>query len=228
MALLTQFPQAWHDCLSEHTRLAILPQLSAFLDEENAHHVVYPPREFLFNALKLLRPDQVKVVIIGQDPYHGLGQGNGLAFSVNEGVKIPPSLRNIYKELYDDLGIAPAKTGCLLPWAQQGVLLLNTVLTVREACANSHKNKGWESVTDDILRYLGAQRKPCVFVLWGSHAKRFHPYIGAHHFVIESAHPSPLSAHRGFLGSRPFSQINDWLLRNEMKAINWKLSTDLF
>jgi uracil-DNA glycosylase len=218
----------WRDCLSEHTQLTVLPQLSTFLEEENTHYEIYPPQKYWLNALERLQPDQVKVVIIGQDPYHGLGQGNGLAFSVNEGVKIPPSLRNIYKELYDDLGITPAKTGCLLPWIKQGVLLLNTVLTVRAGSANSHKDAGWESVTDDILKYLGAQLKPRVFVLWGSHAKRFHAYIGAHHLVIESAHPSPLSAYRGFLGSRPFSQINKWLLLNEMSEINWKLSTDLF
>lgn len=223
MDLLSLFPAAWVPCLSEQTQTVILPNLAAFLERECQDQIVYPPKSQWFSAFEALTPDQVKIVIIGQDPYHGPNQGNGLAFSVNEGIKIPPSLMNIYKELQSDLGIVPAKTGNLAPWVQQGILLMNTVLTVRASAANSHKNKGWEAVTDDIINCLGARPNPVVFVLWGANAQRFKEKIGQQHYIIESAHPSPLSAYRGFLGSQPFSQINDWLTKNNSKPINWML-----
>lgn len=223
MDLLSLCPIAWAHCLSHDTRTKILPNLADFLAKECQDYVVYPNKNQWFSAFEALTPEQVKIVIIGQDPYHGPGQGNGMAFSVNEGIKIPPSLMNIYKELQSDLGIVPAKTGNLVPWVKQGVLLMNTVLTVRASAANSHKNRGWEAVTDDIINYLGARSTPLIFVLWGANAQRFKLGIGKQHLIIESAHPSPLSAYRGFFGSKPFSQMNHWLIKNNYKPINWVL-----
>ena len=189
---------------------------------------VYPPKEDLFTALRLTPPDKVRCVIVGQDPYHGPGQAHGLAFSVREGVKIPPSLRNIYRELHDDLGYPIPTTGDLRPWAEQGVLLLNNVLTVYDGAANSHKKWGWQQFTDTLLKTLQSFPQPIAFVLWGKEAQKkgalAHPTESAYpRLVLEANHPSPLSARKGFFGSRPFSQINHFLQENGADPIDWSL-----
>ena len=185
---------------------------------------VFPPPSEWFAALDAVPFDQVRVVILGQDPYHGEGQAHGLCFSVREGTPLPPSLVNICKELRSDVGCSPAKSGCLAPWSKQGVLLLNSVLTVESGVAGSHQNKGWELFTDAIIRELADKRDGLCFVLWGAYARKKGSFIDRNrHFVIESAHPSPLSAHRGFLGSRPFSRINDWLRQRGQEPIDWQL-----
>ncbi len=214
----------WKAALQEETRQPYYQALQTFLKEERAHHTVFPPQEDVFNALRYTPIAQVKVVILGQDPYHDVGQAHGLAFSVRPGVKPPPSLVNILRELHDDTGARIPNNGCLIPWAEQGVLLLNTVLTVRAHEANSHHGKGWEAFTDAILRVVIAQETPAVFVLWGNPAQKkrslLHPQK---HPVIASVHPSPLSASRGFFGSRPFSRVNAELRKFGMQEINWQL-----
>ena len=184
----------------------------------------YPPLHERFRALALLQPDEVNVVILGQDPYHGVGEAHGLAFSVPNGVKIPPSLRNIFRELADDLNIPIPVTTDLTRWATQGVLLLNTALTVAPGEPGSHANLGWKRVTDAVITALSNTNKPRVFVLWGKHAqsKRELILLNRQNFILESAHPSPLSAHRGFFGSRPFSQINRWLAQQGRAEIDWR------
>ena len=185
---------------------------------------IYPPKDHIFNALKLTPYNNVKVVIVGQDPYHGEGEAHGLSFSVRDGVKIPPSLQNIYKELKSDLGIDIATTGDLTKWADQGVLLLNSVLTVKKDLPASHKGMGWEPLTDYIIRKLNSKNTPIVFILWGNFAKSKKVYItNPKHLVIESAHPSPFSANYGFFGSRPFSRTNKFLEQNKIQPIDWKL-----
>jgi uracil-DNA glycosylase len=189
---------------------------------------VYPPRENLFTALRLTPPERVKCVILGQDPYHERGQAHGLAFSVRPGVALPRSLRNIYRELQEDLGIPPAASGSLIPWAEQGVLLLNNALTVYEGAADSHKNWGWEPFTTALLQALQEQPRPIAFVLWGNNARRKGETAGISdspypRLVIASAHPSPLSARRGFFGSRPFSRVNAFLQAQGEEPINWNL-----
>ena len=180
--------------------------------------------DHIYEALKLTPYHEVKVVILGQDPYHGPHQAHGLSFSVQPGVRIPPSLRNIYKELQSDLGIAPVFHGYLVPWAQQGILLLNTVLTVREGQAYSHRGKGWERLTDTIIEKLNQRDKPVIFVLWGKPAQQKKALIDTKkHIIIESPHPSPLSASRGFFGSKPFSKINQALIALGETPINWQL-----
>lgn len=186
--------------------------------------VIYPQPSEWFSAFDSVNFDDVSVVILGQDPYHGPGQAHGLCFSVREGVSLPPSLVNIYKELKADLGIPPAKTGHLLPWAKQGVLLLNSVLTVEDGAAGSHQGKGWELFTDAVIHKLAEERDGLVFVLWGAYAQKKGAFIDRkRHFVIEAPHPSPLSAHRGFFGSRPFSKINDYLRKSGKRPIDWQL-----
>lgn len=186
--------------------------------------IIYPPKDYIFNALKLTPYNNVKVVIVGQDPYHGEGEAHGLSFSVQDGIKIPPSLQNIYKELKNDLGIEIAKTGDLTKWAEQGVLLLNSVLTVKKDIPASHKGIGWEPLTDYIIRKLNSSNKPIVFILWGNFAKSKKVYItNPKHLIIESAHPSPFSANYGFFGSRPFSRTNTFLEQNKIQPIDWKL-----
>ena len=178
----------------------------------------------IYEALELTPYEKVKVVILGQDPYHGVNQAHGLSFSVQPGVKIPPSLNNIYKELQSDLGISPVKHGNLVSWAKQGVLLLNTVLTVREGQAYSHRDKGWEILTDKIIEKLNEREKPIVFILWGKPAQEKMKMIDkSRHIILTSAHPSPLSAHRGFLGSKPFSKTNDALMALGETPIDWQL-----
>lgn len=185
---------------------------------------IYPPRQKIFSALNSMTPDKVKVVILGQDPYHGVEQAHGLAFSVMPGVSIPPSLRNIYKEMHADLGIEPPATGCLSPWADQGVLLLNSVLTVEAGQANSHQGKGWEPFTDEVIEVLGNKYENLVFIFWGSAAQKKGAKVDPQkHCVIKSPHPSPLSAHRGFLGSRPFSLANRYLVEHGKEPVDWSL-----
>ncbi len=195
----------WDELLKNEFRQEYYLRLREFLKHEYASGTVYPNMYNIFNALKITDYDAVKAVILGQDPYHGEGQAHGLSFSVQNGVALPPSLQNIYKELQTDLGIPPAKTGDLTPWAKQGVLLLNTVLTVRGGIANSHKGKGWEEFTDRIITLLNEREKPMVFLLWGANARAKKALISnPSHLVLEAAHPSPLSAYNGFFGCRHF------------------------
>lgn len=200
-------------------------QIREFLKDEYSHHVIYPSMYDIFNAFKFTPYDKLKAVILGQDPYHEEGQAHGLSFSVNKGIKIPPSLVNIYKELYNDLGIPPHEDGYLKKWAEQGVLLLNTVLTVRQGLANSHKGKGWEWFTDSVIKVVNEKETPVVFILWGANARSKKSLIDtSKHYVIESAHPSPLSCYNGFFGSKPFSKTNDFLISRGMQPIDWDLS----
>lgn len=216
------FGNDWDDVLQEELSKPYFMELMSWLDQEYNQFAVYPPREFLFQALKLTSYAETKAVILGQDPYHGPGQAHGLSFSVLPGVRIPPSLRNMYKELSSDLGIPAPHTGTLTPWAQQGVLMLNTVLTVRDGEPASHQGKGWERFTDAVIEALNRRAKPVVFVLWGSHAQKKGEKIDlTRHDVISSAHPSPLAARRGFFGSRPFSRINDFLRDHGEEPIDW-------
>ena len=216
-------PDSWRGVLDEELDKPYFKELVAFVEEERARGPVYPPREEVFAALEATPFDQVKVLILGQDPYHGEGQGHGLCFSVRPGVRTPPSLRNIYKEMRDDLGHTVPDNGCLLPWAEQGVLLLNAVLTVRAGEANSHKGKGWEKFTDAVIHAVSARRDPAVFVLWGNYAKKKFPLIDTErHAVVQGAHPSPLSAKR-FFGSRPFTQINDAIATQGHKPVDWRV-----
>lgn len=211
----------WGEFLAAHQ----LRPLTEFLDKEYATQTVYPPREDLFTCFKLTPYADVKVVILGQDPYHQPGQAHGLCFSVRRGVKIPPSLRNIFKELKSDLDITPPVHGCLEGWARQGVFLLNAVMTVRGGAAGSHRNKGWEAFSDKVIHALNGHNRPLVFILWGNWAQSKATLIAdAKHLVLKSAHPSPLSAHNGFFGSRPFSQANEFLQKNGLSEIDWSLN----
>lgn len=183
---------------------------------------VYPPKDYIFNALKLTSYEKTKVVIVGQDPYHGKGEAHGLSFSVQKGIKIPPSLQNIYKELNDDLGIPPKDNGDLTEWALQGVLLLNSVLTVEKDKAASHRNLGWELLTDYIIKILNLKEETVVFILWGNFAKEKAKLItNPHHYIVMSPHPSPFSAYSGFFGSKPFSKTNEFLVKNGLTPIDW-------
>ena len=185
---------------------------------------IYPPKDYIFNALKLTSYKDTKVVIVGQDPYHGEHQAHGLSFSVQKGVKLPPSLQNIYKELESDLGIPPRTDGDLTGWAKQGVLMLNAVLTVEKDKAASHRNLGWELMTDYIIKLLNKKDEPIVFILWGNFAKEKAKLItNPNHYIIISPHPSPFSAYSGFFGSKPFSKTNDFLISKNMKPIDWSL-----
>ena len=221
--MIDMLPESWQDVLGEELHKPYFKELTEFVEEERARGPVYPPREEVFAALEATPYHRVKVLILGQDPYHGEGQGHGLCFSVRPGVRIPPSLRNIYRELHDDLGLPIPNHGYLMSWAEQGVLLLNTVLTVRAGEANSHKGKGWETFTDAVIRAVVARPEPAVFVLWGNHAKKKLPLIDTErHAVVQGAHPSPLSAKR-FFGSRPFSQINAALEAQGHTPIDWRV-----
>ena len=218
--------QTWHEAIGEQRQLTYFQDLIARVQEQRAQGItIYPPKEDVFNAFKLTPLEQVKVVILGQDPYHGPEQAHGLAFSVKPHVAIPPSLRNIYKELAEDIpGFVIPKHGDLRLWAHQGVLLLNTVLTVQAGKAHSHASWGWETFTDAVVAQLNAQREHLVFQLWGSHAQKKGQMIDRHkHLVLSSAHPSPLSAHRGFLGNRHFSQTNAYLQAQGLAAIDWQV-----
>ncbi|WP_449354565.1 uracil-DNA glycosylase [Virgibacillus natechei] len=200
-------------------------QLRSFLKNEYQTQTVYPHMNAIFNALHYTSYENTKVVILGQDPYHGPNQAHGLSFSVKPGVTTPPSLINIYKELQVDMGIPIPSHGCLINWAKQGVLLLNTVLTVRGGQANSHKGKGWEHFTNEVIRQVNAKEEPVVFFLWGRNAQAKEEFItSSHHHIIKSPHPSPFSAHKGFFGSRPFSRANQFLREAGRSEIDWSIS----
>lgn len=217
----------WDELLKEAFASESYQQLRRFLYHEYKTGTVYPDMYDIFNALKYTPYQDVKAVILGQDPYHEPGQAQGLAFSVQKGVQQPPSLVNIFRELQDDLGIAPPPpdNGCLIPWARQGVLLLNTVLTVRAHQANSHRGHGWEQLTDRIIELLNQREKPMVFILWGGNAKSKIPLItGRQHLVLTGPHPSPLSAYRGFFGGRYFSRTNAFLESCGEEPVDWSLN----
>lgn len=215
----------WFELLNREREREYYINLQKFLEEEYQQHRIYPPREKIFQALNKTDYDEVSVVILGQDPYHGIRQANGLSFSVSTGEKIPPSLRNMYKELQMDVGVNVPKHGDLVSWAEQGVLLLNTVLTVREGEANSHKGKGWEIFTDKIISLLNEREQPVIFVLWGNQAKLKKKLIDENrHFIIEGVHPSPLSASRGFFGSKPYSKANKILRDLGKEEIDWSIN----
>ncbi len=220
-----QLPELWRILLVGETSKPYWSTLQDYVAGERQVAIVYPPPDATFRALALTAPQDVRVVILGQDPYHSHGQANGLCFSVANGVKIPPSLRNIYKELHADCGIEPTKNGDLTSWARQGVLLLNATLTVRQDGAGTHQGHGWETFTDAVVRTLGASQSPIVFVLWGAFARKKKSLITqSQHTIIESAHPSPLSANTGFFGSQPFSHINQALIANGRDPIDWQIS----
>ncbi len=203
---------SWDALLADQFSAPYYLQLREFLKAEYRAGAVFPPPEDIFNALKATPYEKVKVVLLGQDPYHGEGQAHGMCFSVRKGVALPPSLKNIYKELERELGIPPATHGCLQKWAEEGVLLLNTVLTVRQGAPASHRGKGWERLTDRIITLLDERPEPLVFLLWGSHARAKKDLIrNPRHLILESAHPSPLSAHSGFFGCGHFIKVNDFL-----------------
>lgn len=215
----------WSALFKEESEKDYFIKLNQFIDKEYDSKIVYPSREDLFRAFQATSYEEVKVVIIGQDPYHGKGQAHGMSFSVQKGVTIPPSLRNMYKELHADLGLAAPNHGYLMEWANEGVLLLNTVLTVRESEPNSHKGKGWEQFTDAVIRKLNDRSRPVIFLLWGKHAEQKETLItNSRHTVIKSPHPSPFSANRGFFGSRPFSKVNAVLKEMGEKEIDWQLT----
>lgn len=214
----------WNPVLREELAKPYWGRLQSFVAQERAEHLVFPPAEDVFTALHLTPRAQVKVLILGQDPYHGPGQAHGLCFSVRPEVAVPPSLVNIFKELQADLGFAPPGHGCLEHWAQEGVLLLNAVLTVRARQAASHAGKGWETFTDEVIRAVNAKDERVVFVLWGAYARKKKALVDTtRHVVIESAHPSPLSAHNGFLGSRPFSRANGALEAAGRAPVDWRI-----
>ncbi|MEN0650758.1 uracil-DNA glycosylase [Caldifermentibacillus hisashii] len=214
----------WAPLLEEEFSKPYYLQLREFLKQEYKHYQIYPDMYEIFNALHYTAFADVKVVILGQDPYHGPNQAHGLSFSVKPGVPLPPSLKNIFLELQADLGCTPPSSGYLVPWTKQGVLLLNTVLTVREGQANSHQGKGWEIFTDRVIEILNRKSKPVVYILWGSAAQMKQQLIDTNkHFIIKAPHPSPLSAHRGFFGSKPFSKTNSILKTIGQTEINWQL-----
>lgn len=220
---MVQLGNSWEDILKEEFEKDYFKKLQEFVAEEYQTKVIYPEFDHIFSALMETPYEKVKVVILGQDPYHEKGQAHGLAFSVMEGTKLPPSLKNIFKELKDDLNLEIPSSGCLLPWAKQGVLLLNTVLTVREGKANSHKGKGWEGFTDHVIEKLSERKEPVVFILWGNSAISKAKLIKGNHELISSVHPSPLSAHRGFFGSKPFSRTNAILRGLGQEEIDWEI-----
>lgn len=214
---------SWKATLQEEFQKDYFLRLKEFLIHEKQNYQVYPSSSHIFKAFELTPFDKVKVVILGQDPYHGEGQAHGLAFSVPDGIRTPPSLQNIFKELASDLGVHDSFSNRLDRWARQGVLLLNATLTVRAHAAGSHQKKGWEEFTDEVIRQLSAKRNHLVFILWGSYAHSKLTLINQDkHLVIKSAHPSPLSAYRGFFGSKPFSKTNYYLQQHGIEAINWR------
>ena len=224
-SLQSLLPDVWRNFLADAVKADSFRELDEFLEREYRSYQIFPPRDDLFSAFRLTSPEQVRTVILGQDPYHDDGQAHGLAFSVRDGIRFPPSLRNIFKELSGDLNLPMPKNGCLIPWAEQGVLLLNTVLTVRAHQPGSHQKHGWEPFTDAVISALSEKREHLVFVLWGAPAQSKLPLIDRKkHTVICSVHPSPLSAHKGFFGSRPFSAVNRDLSARGIKTIDWDLS----
>lgn len=214
----------WDEILKGEFEKPYYLKLRGFLKEEYKNNIIYPDMHDIFNALKYTSYKDTKVLILGQDPYHGENQAHGLAFSVKPGVKTPPSLLNMYKELKSEFECFIPNNGFLVPWTKQGILLLNTALTVRAHEANSHKGKGWETFTDHIIETLNLREDPVIFVLWGNNARSKKKSIDTNrHYIIESAHPSPLSASRGFFGSKPFSQVNDILIKLGKEPIDWQI-----
>lgn len=222
----TESPLTWKALVGPELAKPYFRELSQFLNSQYAQRKrIFPSQENIYKALQTTPLDQVKVVILGQDPYHGAGQAHGLCFSVPAGVEPPPSLKNIYRELYNDLKISIPAHGNLAAWAEQGVLLLNSVLTVEEGKAASHQNKGWEIFTDKIIQTVDQHCKHVVFILWGSYAQRKAAFVNTQkHLVLKSVHPSPLSADKGFFGSKPFSKTNTWLMQQSIKPVNWSLN----
>jgi uracil-DNA glycosylase len=217
-------PSGWQDVVGQELHKPYFQTLQAFLDAERQQHTIYPREDEIFSALDYTPYPDVRVLILGQDPYHGPRQAHGCSFSVRPRVALPPSLRNIYKELYDDVGATPPDHGCLVPWARQGVLLLNTVLTVRASQPNSHRGKGWEQFTDAVFRAVNRKPERVVFILWGAAARSKANLVDlSRHVVIQSAHPSPYSAASGFFGSRPFSRANAALRQAGLPEIDWQL-----
>jgi uracil-DNA glycosylase len=212
----------WNERLSPEFEKTYFSELVNFVKDEYSRYKVYPPGNLIFNAFERCPFDSVKVVILGQDPYHGPGQAHGLCFSVPEGVEFPPSLQNIFQEIQKDLGIPVPRSGNLERWADQGVFLLNATLTVRAHQAGSHQNKGWETFTDRVIHLLAEEREHLVFMLWGSYAQQKGRFIDtSRHLVLESVHPSPLSAYRGFFGNRHFSKANEYLVSHRIEPIKW-------
>ena len=213
----------WNEILAEEMQKDYYQELQAFVQKRRAEVRVFPEEKNVFNALELTPFESVKVVILGQDPYHGFGQAHGLSFSVQKGIPLPPSLRNIYKELQEDIGGGLPTEGDLSHWAKQGVLLLNTVLTVEEGNANSHKGRGWERLTNRLIESLNELKHPVIFILWGKPAQDKEKLItNPNHVLLKAPHPSPLSAYRGFFGSKPFSKVNDILIQQGQTPIRWK------
>lgn len=217
-----EIEQSWKELLKDEFEKDYFKNLTEFVKQEYKTHKIYPPGKDIFKAFDLCPVDNVKVVIIGQDPYHGEGQAHGLCFSVKDGVKIPPSLRNIYKELHDDLGKEIPKTGNIEYWAKQGVLMLNATLTVRAKQAGSHQKKGWEIFTDAVIDKISKEKENIVFLLWGAYAQKKGEVIDTNkHYILKSAHPSPFSAHKGFLGNKHFSKTNNFLKSKGFEVIKW-------
>lgn len=213
----------WNEILAEEMQKDYYQELQAFVQKRRAEVRVFPDEKNVFNALELTPFESVKVVILGQDPYHGFGQAHGLSFSVQKGIPLPPSLKNIYKELQEDIGGELPTEGDLSHWAKQGVLLLNTVLTVEEGNANSHKGMGWERLTNRLIESLNELNHPVIFILWGKPAQdKEKLIINPNHVILKAPHPSPLSAYRGFFGSKPFSRVNDILIQQGQSPIRWK------
>ncbi len=214
--------ESWKKQLNNEFEKDYFIRLTHFIRDEYQTKQIFPPAKLIFNAFEHTPFDKVKVVILGQDPYHNDGQAHGLSFSVNDGIQFPPSLINIFKEINTDLGIPIPKSGNLTRWADQGVLLLNATLTVQAHQAGSHQNKGWENFTDEAIKKLAAERENIVFLLWGSYAQKKAAFIdGDKHLILKSVHPSPLSAHRGFFGNKQFSQINEYLISKGLTPIQW-------
>lgn len=217
-------PESWHAHLNGELNKSYFQKLAQFVDEERKHATVFPPEDEVFSALRLTPYENVNVLLLGQDPYHDNNQAHGLCFSVCPGIKPPPSLVNMFKELREDVGFRIPNNGYLVPWAKQGILMLNAVLTVRAHTPNSHKNHGWEKFTDAVITAVNEKRDPVVFVLWGGYAqKKINLIDTTRHTIIQSAHPSPLSARNGFFGSRPFSAINTTLRAHGKPEIDWQL-----
>jgi uracil-DNA glycosylase len=215
---------SWKNLLKAEFESKYFADLKNFLVQERSKFIIYPTGSKIFNAFDTTPFDKVKVVVIGQDPYHGFGQANGLCFSVSDGIKQPPSLQNVFKELASDLKYPIPLSGNLEPWAKQGVLLLNTTLTVREGQAGSHQNQGWERFTDAVIKEISEHKTGVVFLLWGKFAQSKIPLIDTHkHFILEAAHPSPFSAYNGFFGCKHFSRTNEILKHNQLQEINWKI-----
>ncbi len=221
---MVKFLNEWDELLAPLFNDDKYKKIRTFLISEYKNHVVYPNMNDIYKCFFKTDYSKIKAVILGQDPYHEVGQAQGISFSVPDGVKFPPSLKNIFKELYSDLNITPPKSGDLTKWAERGVLLLNTTLTVREGQANSHKDCGWTWFTNEVISLISKKESPVVFILWGANARSKKSLIDtSKHFIVESAHPSPLSAHNGFWGSKPFSKTNEFLVKSGISPIDWDL-----